>query len=221
MPASDEKFDLYHTRRRLSGLLSRLRHTVPCPLAPSDLYAQVLPDGRLLEALTAKEAVSLAVRNLQKSLTYRDSMNIHIRVADIELCMRLSEPMPAPRGVADPFEIWPAKDMLKQLQDWHRVASELDEYISGTVTQIYKVLPTTAKPAEVAVAWPEVVAAVPYLVPPSACFGIAGKSPRCAKLRAHVRKVFPPEQMDKLTSSLATAIMLPEDAETPPNVWLV
>lgn len=66
---------------------------------------------------------------------------------------------------------------------------------------------------EIALAWPEVVTAVPGILPASAKLRIAARSPRITRLRKSIEQAFPPAKMEKLTNMLATAIMLPPNPQ--------
>lgn len=212
-------------RTALTEMLPRLRQALPLPVAPEDLYRSAFPEKRLADWCMAP--IETDFRNM--ALPYRNLTKCVHRTALVHFCLNTEEELDAmtddsvrelmwvafPRHVAAPLDIGalivgePLRNDPRML-DWYNAATALDESINEMTTLVYQIVMHLSNASEVALAWPEVVTAVPSIVPPSAKLRVAARSPRIPKLRREIQRAFPPDKMEKLSNMLATAIMLPQ-----------
>jgi hypothetical protein len=130
------------------------------------------------------------------------------------------------RHVSCPADTWAFElpDELrtnKALLDWYDDAYKLEDTLWHFTHKVYAVVGKLSTPSEFAIAWPEVVAAVPGMVEPQAKLRAAARSPRNKQLRELVLNYLPLDpggEMEQLTDMLASALMLQPGVR--PNAWV-
>lgn len=220
-------------RTTLVDLLPRLRHAHPLPYPPEVIYRAAFPESKLADWCLAPIETDFR----SKALPYRNLVKCTHRTGTIHFCLNSQAELDAmtddsdralfwvtfPRHVVGPVDLGAL--MLnesmrtdKKLLDWFNAAYLLNDEIDHMTLKIYALSKQFANPSEIALAWPEVVAAVPSLIPPKAKLRVAARSPRIPQLRAEVERYFDAPEMEKITNMLATAIMLPPVAA--PAAWV-
>jgi hypothetical protein len=178
---------------------------------PTDLRRHSLP-YRNMVACTHREGIVHFVLNSQ---TEMDAMHDDDAVARFWIRFQRHVAAPPTTGC---FMLAEEVRCDRALVDWYNAALQLDEEIWHFTQKIYKAVANVRNASEFALAWPEVVNAVPGLVDPLAVKRAAARSPRIPVLRKEVLAYFPPTEMARVTDMLATAIMLPP--VTMPTAWV-
>lgn len=213
-------------RTTLTGLLPRLRHSLPFPLDMKEVYRGAFPEAKLADWLYDPLPTDLT----RRGLAYRNMVACTVRQPLVHFCLNSQAELDAmtydsdralfwlrfPRHVVGPpnngaFLLADSIRCNQPLLDWYNAAQALEDSIWHFTHKVYKVAEELQNPSEFALAWPEVVTAVPSIVPPKATLRAAARSSRIPKLREFVLKYFPlgdNDEMDKFTSMLAAAIML-------------
>jgi hypothetical protein len=212
-------------RTTLTGLLPRLRGTLPIPLTHKEIYAAAFPHARLCDWLY--DPLPTDMRN--NALPYINMAACTRRASVVHFSLQTREELDVlgendlpetfwllfDRHVAAPesggvFLLTQAMRNTPALRNWYHEARKLDDLISDMECNIYAAAAGISTPTELMLAWPEVAAAVPGLSVPIAKKRIAARSPNLKLKRAKVETFFPPDKMQRLSDLLATAIMLPE-----------
>lgn len=214
-------------RTRLTGLLPRLRHTLPFPLDMKEVYRGAFPEAKLADWLFDPLPTDLT----RRGLAYRNMVACTVRQPLVHFCLNSQAELDAmtddsdraifwlrfPRHVVGPpdngaFLLSEGVRCNLSLVCWYNDALALDDTINHFTLKVYEVVKHLANPSEFALAWPEVATAVPNIVPPQATLRVAARSHRIPALRKKVLSYFPlgdGNEMDKFTSLLASALMLP------------
>ena len=223
-------------RTTLTGLLPRLRHSLPFPLDPKEVYRAAFPESKLADWLYDPLPTDLH----RRGLAYRNLVSCTIRQPVVYFCLNSQEELDQmtddsdralfwlrfPRHVVGPSDLgsFMLSDAMRgelALICWYNDAVALEESIDLYTQKVYKAVKEISNPSEFALAWPEVASAVPGIVPPKATLRAAARSHRIPALRQQVLTHFPlgdGNEMDKFTSMLATALMLP--AVQFPSAWV-
>jgi hypothetical protein len=220
-------------RSTLSDRLLRLRRSIKFPLDRKEVYRAAFPVENFEWLLSSPlKQPQLEERNL-RLCTARQSI-IHFCLdsqAELDAMPDLSNastfwlyyPHEGAVGPADGTALI-LRDEVRtdmQLRAWYDTAWALEDQIRHFTLKIYSIVKDFNNPSELALAWPEVAAAVPGIVPAEAHLRVAARSPRVSKLRRRVLEFFPlgaGGEMDTFTSMLATALMLPDNLDT--DAWV-
>lgn len=217
-----------HARTTLTGLLPRLRHTIEFPLDVKEVYRGAFPESKLADWLfdplpTDFKRRGLAYRNMV-ACTHRGPIVHFLLNSQTELdamtddsdraifWIRFDHQVVSPHGWGA-FQLSEALRCNKPLLDWYNAANRMEDRIDHFTLKVYKAVGDIQNPSEFALAWPEVVGAVPGIVPEKATLRAAARSSRIPKLRRKILSTFPlgeGGEMDEFTSMLAAAIMLPK-----------
>lgn len=229
--------DAFKTRVRtqLSALLPRLRHSLPLPVDRREIYNAAFDGSKLsswmFEHRGTNRIRSIPERNLL-ACTNREAIVHFCLMSDAELDELTDESDQArfwirfPHSVGCPphgasFHLTESMRCNRQLVEWYNQAWLLEDTINHFTTKVYQVVTLMENPSEFALAWPEVAKAVPGIAPPSAKLRVAARSQRINRIREEILRAFPTDEgneMDKLSSLLASAIMLP--AAPLPDAWV-
>lgn len=223
-------------RTTLTGLLPRLRHTIEFPLDRKEVYRGAFPESKLADWLydplpTDFKRRGLAYRNMV-SCTHREPVVHFLLNSQPELDAMTDDSDRAifwvrfDRSVVGPpnggaFQLGEALRCNQPLLDWYNAAWLMENHINDFTLKVYEVVSAIENPSEFALAWPEVATAVPGIVPERATLRAAARSARIPKLRQRVLSHFPlgeGEEMDRFTSMLASALMLPNGPY--PMTWV-
>jgi len=221
-------------RNTLSGLLPRLRHSIPFPLEPKEVYRAAFPGSKLCDWLwdprvSDMRKLALPHRNITVctnkerivQFSFMTQAEIDELDSDDEIAqfwVRFHHTVVAP-PTGGALLLDPAVRCNGDLVKWYNAAVAMEEEINAETTRIYKVVSSIANASELACAWPEVVNAVPAVIPPRARLRIAARTPRIRELRKLVLATWPEGHgMERITDLLATAIMLPPTQL--PNAWV-
>lgn len=222
-------------RRQILSLFPRLRHSVAFPLPIGDIYDAAFGNSKLGKWMAApregtlKARYSGAERNLI-ACTHRELI-VHFYLSSPE---EIDDPSVTfdeierfwirfPHEVGCPpngggFLLSESMRCNKQLLDWYNSANRVENAITHYTTKLYQLLTMFANASELALAFPEIAGAVPGIVPPSATLRAAARSQRIRHIRSEVLRYLPPDEMDVLTTSIASALMLPPAPL--PNAWV-
>lgn len=221
--------EAFRTRVRttLTGLLPRLRHTIEFPLPVEEVYRGAFPGSKLADWLldplpTDLNRRGLAYRNMI-SCTHREPVVHFLLNSQSELdamtddseraifWIRFDRQVVGPPG-RSAFQLTEALRCNKLLLDWYNAANLMESTIDHFTLKVYKCMQDIQNPSEFVLAWPEVATAVPSIVPERAALRAAARSARIPKLRQRVLECFPlgeGGEMDRFTTMLASALMLP------------
>jgi hypothetical protein len=175
-----------------------------------------------------------------RALPYRNMVACTNRERIVQFCIMSQNELDELRDESDQARFWikfpsmvtapphGASFMLSEamrchrpLIDWYNEAYRMEDMIKNYEVKVYQATQHFANSSELALAWPEIVTAVPGLTPPSAKLRMAARSPRITELRRIVASYFPlgeGNDMDRFTDLIAAAIMLPPARL--PDAWV-
>jgi len=222
-------------RMELVDLLPRLRQTLPFPLDPARVYMGAFPSqvGRWFwERVPADlQPYNVAYRNLLR-ITARQEI-IHFNITDPSAIddwkevnpdqpfwIRMTNSPVCPSSKLTPFLLDESVRTDPSLHKWYRDAERLDVEIRHFSDRIYSVAPLFANRTDVALAWPEVVQAVPAIIS-GLRLSLAGQVRRATRIediRGKINQRIAANEMARLTDMLATATLLPSNVKL--NAWI-
>jgi len=226
--------DAFRTRVRtqMVALLPRLRHSLPLPVDRRAIYDAAFDGSRLSSWMFEYRGTDRI-----RSIPERNLLACTNREAIVHFCLNSDAELDELTDLSDQARFWVrfphsvgcppygasfflAESMRcnRTLLDWYNQAWVLEEVVNHFTTKVYQVVSLMENPSEFALAWPEVAKAVPGIIPPSAKLRAAARSQRIGRIRDEVLRAFPRDEMERITSLLASAIMLP--AAPLPDAWV-
>lgn len=222
-------------RMELVDLLPRLRQTLPFPLEPEKVYMGAFPSqmGRWFweRVPSDLQLYSVAYRNLMRIAARQEIIHFNITAPsaiddwkevnpDQPFWIRVTDSPVCPSSKLTPFLLEESVRTDPSLQKWYRDAERLDVEIRYFADKIYAVAPLFANRTDVALAWPEVVQAVPAIIS-GLRTSLAGQLRRATRIEGIREKIdhrIPPNEMARLTEMLATATLLPSNVQL--TAWI-
>lgn len=227
----------YQLRTQLVDLLPRLRQTVPLPIDPQVIYMGAFSPqvakwfvGRVPTSLHHH---SVAYRNLMRATARQAIIHFNLTEAskiddrsdrnpDQPFWIRMEDCPVCPSSRLSPFLLDEAVRSDPLLQSWYRRADLLDMEIRYYHDKIYEIAPLFSNKTDVALAWPEVVRAVPSVLDgmraPATTARMQRDHTRIEGIKAKIADKLPHPESARLVELLATAVMLP--ANTKLAAWI-
>lgn len=217
-------------RRTLTKVLLRVRRSVVFPLPFEEVYSAATGEQFAKVVRVRDHAPNTPqLQNLIAALSQRDLIHFTLDAPSTYWAHRmggdddpttlfwLRAPYEVPGPMASRAYVLP--DRLREdprIKKWYADASSLGAEIDLFTTLIYEVASHIGNSTEFCMAWPEVANAVPEIA--GGPRTVAGRQAgRIRSLRHTITKAFGKEQMERLTSLLASGILLPNQ---PLDAWV-
>lgn len=218
----------YALRTKLTDLLPRLRQTLPLPIDPQLIYMGAFSPqvakwfvGRVPTTLHHH---SVAYRNLLRATARQTIIHFNLTEAskiddwsdrnpDQPFWVRMEDCPVCPSSKLSPFLLDESVRNDPRLQAWYRSAEKLDTEIRWFHDKIYAIAPLFGNKAEIALAWPEIVRAVPSVLdgaPKPSESQYRRYATRVEAIKESIARLLSPAEAARLTDMLATAVLLPE-----------
>lgn len=223
----------YQLRTQLVDLLPRLRQTVPLPIDPQVIYMGAFSPqvAKWFAGRVPTESLhhhSVAYRNLLRATARQAIIHFNLTEAskiddwsdvnpDQPFWVRMEDCPVCPSSRLSPFLLDEAVRSDPLLQSWYRRADLLDMEIRWFHDKIYAIAPLFSNKTDVALAWPEVVRAVPSVLDGMRSPVTESRAKRdCTRIgdiKAKIARHLNPTGSARLVELLATAVMLPANTE--------